>query len=428
MKEHTRAGSATPDFGLRQYEDPVNTAALFEDAVRLLQEHLWADHGAGAARYLTHSRAIPKTIALDFRVGYLPALGDSSPSVLTDAMRACGYRDDHLMAAGIAVRGDRGALVDKPRGGGYLALPLTDPDGSVIGIKYRAIPGEVSEDARRFDATSSALAGTMFGFDRLPDTADTVIAVEGELDQLSLAAAREADPSLPPAVAWHGKELSGDRLALLSGRARHVVLMLDADDGGFDGILRGGRKLARAGVTISVVRMPAGVDPNELLRAGDAAGLARAVHHLPRVSLFEEHARVFTRFGPREINIARTDPTFVASELRETADALACAALDPDEVERGAALVNLEAQHFATYVARSREARAGAAVSAVTDAVDAGAEVQPEEAHSAEAESVPELRDINADAPRVQDYDVAALLDDAVDVDDVVTTDAQVGE
>jgi DNA primase len=292
-----------------------------------------------------------------------------------------------MLSVGIAVRSyDRKGLCDKPRGGGYIALPLTDPSGQVIGIKYRAVTGEVSEDARRFDATSSALSGAMFGFDRLPLDAHTVIAVEGELDQLSLAAARECDPSLPPAVAWHGKELSGERLALLSSRAKHVVLMLDADEGGFDGILRGGRKLARAGVAISVVRMPADVDANELLRAGDAPGLARAVHNLPRVSLFEEHARVFTRFGPAHVNIACTDPYFVASELSETAEALACIELQADAVERGAKLVNLDPGFFAKYVASARERDLARAEATGT-------------------------------SPRVADYDVAQLLESVVDVE-----------
>ncbi|MGI8546537.1 MAG: toprim domain-containing protein [Gemmatimonadaceae bacterium] len=306
------------------------------------------------------------------------------------ALRERGHSDEMMLSTGIAVQyDDSGPLLDKPRGGGYLALPLSNPNGAIIGIKYRAVVGEVDDEARRFDATSSALSGAMFGFDRLPEQAETVIAVEGELDQLSLAAAREADPTLPPAVAWHGKELSGERLSLLSGRAKHVVLMLDSDDGGFDGILRGGRKLARAGVEISVVRMPAGVDPNELLRAGDASGLARAVHHLPRVSLFEEHARTLTRFGPREENIARTDPNFAASELRETAEALVYAGLEPEAVARGAHLVNLDHRHFAPYVAKARERQTVVQATAATMLTHA----------------------------RVSDYDVDELLSNAIEVE-----------
>ncbi len=379
---------------------PSPESRLLADAVRILQDHLWAPDGKVACHYLTHSRAIPESIARAYSVGYLPASSDEAGgSMLSDELRALGHSDDVMLSVGIAVRNyDRKGLCDKPRGGGYIALPLTDPSGQVIGIKYRAVTGEASEDARRFDATSSALSGAMFGFDRLPVDAHTVIAVEGEIDQLSLAAARECDPSLPPAVAWHGKELSGERLALLSSRAKHVVLMLDADEGGFDGILRGGRKLARAGVAISVVRMPADVDANELLRAGDAPGLARAVHNLPRVSLFEEHARVFTRFGPAHVNIASSDPYFVASELRDTAEALACIELEPDAVERGAKLVNLDPGLFAKYVAAARENELACA-----------AATNP--------------------SPRVADYDVTQLLESAVDVegedhDELVSNDA----
>ena len=350
-----RDGTELP-LGSRSVSDSVDDRSVLGDAVAYLQDQLWTTGGARAAHYLTHSRAIPRPIAVEYRIGYLPTSNDgSTSSVLTEALRAQGYPDTVLLRAGLAMHhGDRGAVVDKPRGGGYLALPLTDPSGVIIGIKFRAVPGEVAETTRRFDATSSALAGAMFGFDRLPPHPSTIIAVEGELDQLSLAAARAVDANLPPAVAWHGKELSGERLELLAGRTRHVVLMLDADDGGFDGILRGGRKLARAGVAVEVVRMPDGIDPNDLLCAGDAAGLARAVQQLPRVSLFEEHAHTFTRFGPRRVNIARTDPTFVAAELRETAEALACAALDSEAVARGAALVGLDPRHFAAHVTHIR--------------------------------------------------------------------------
>jgi len=282
------------------------------------QDSLWSpEDGQSAREYLCGTRAIAMEVARVSGVGFLPAGEGGEPLVV--ALRRAGFSDDEILAAPVTRAAERRRPVDYPAGGGFITFPIRDADGQVTGFKYRAVPGVARDDAPRYTGTSGDMLGAMFGWHLVSPTDERLLVIEGEIDQLSMETVRLSHPNLPRAVAWYGKELTDRRLHWFVARGvRHLTLALDADAGGWDGMLRSGRKLGRAGIAHEVLQLPAGLDPNAVLQAGGAAILAHLVKHGPRPTLLEAHAQVLSNSG-----VASVDPFFTARALRETATATA---------------------------------------------------------------------------------------------------------
>ena len=299
---------------------------ILERALAQCQAWLWRPvEGHLARHYLCETRAIDERVVHAAGLGYLPGRGPDGhprfPKHLTTALRESGASDADLTALGFSREmhsrkpGSTDAwLVDKPLGGGYVVLPIREADGAILALKFRKIPDLALEEAPRYDGTSGDMRHALFGWHDAGKT-DTVIAVEGELDQLSVATARMVDPAVPPAVALHGKELTPERLAALATRVHHLILALDADAGGRDGILAGRARYQAAGLRVTVLPLPPESDANDLLRALGPEGLAVLLHHAPRLSLTEWHALQLERQA-----IAEHDPVYAARALRVTAE------------------------------------------------------------------------------------------------------------
>jgi hypothetical protein len=260
------------------------------DADTRFRAAFWAaDAGAVARAYLNTTRAISLDVARSAGVGYF------APQTATKEM-----------------------LEWIPRGleqGGALVFPIRTADGEVVGFKFRAVPGVAAEQAPRYTGTTGEMHGAMFGWHQHVDSDERILAIEGEIDQLSLDTVRQQHPDLPLPLAWYGNTLTSKRLEWMQARGiQHVLLALDADAGGWKGVLRSGRLLGEAGIAHDVLRLPAGMDPNEVLTAGGSDILAHFIRQGPRRSLLEAHAEQLTMTG-----ISAVDPLYARRVLVETA-------------------------------------------------------------------------------------------------------------
>ncbi|MBW7933009.1 MAG: hypothetical protein H3C62_05215 [Gemmatimonadaceae bacterium] len=218
-------------------------SAIRQQVQALYSAWLWGDvPGAEEARrYLlgrhTGGRGIAREVALTSGIGYVPAApdGGGAAHALAPAMAQQGATERELREVSVvcAEAGTTGTQ-DFPPGGGYLVFPIRAITGDILGFKYRAVPGIARADGLRYTGTSGGMGGAMFGWERWTDADRRVIAVEGEIDQLSIETVRLKVPGLPRPLAWYGKELTDERLRFLDGRVAHVLLALDADGGGWD--------------------------------------------------------------------------------------------------------------------------------------------------------------------------------------------------
>ena len=96
--------------------------------------------------------------------------------------------------------------------------------------------------------------------------------VEGYTDVLALHQA-----GVEETVAVMGTAITGEQVATLSGMVEEVVLALDADSAGQEAMLRAQSVAAGRKMRLRVARMPAGVDPAEMVAEEGGAERFRAL-------------------------------------------------------------------------------------------------------------------------------------------------------
>jgi DNA primase len=257
--------------------------------------------GAKTREYLASRELSSETIAT-FQLGY--AL-DEWEALKSHCLER-GYTAEELLAAGLIVARDDGTPgYDRFRH--RLMIPIRDPKGRVIGFGARALSTDQvpkylnSPQTMLFDKSA-----TLYGLDlaRKPirDTSQVVI-VEGYMDviQAHQRGARNV-------VAQMGTALTEAQLKLITPLANRIVLALDADTAGNSATVRSlsvARQLLpkkhRATTTsrgieyeahieqeIYIAAMPAGQDPDDVLRAGLDVWQQFITEAVPALDFYEE--------------------------------------------------------------------------------------------------------------------------------------------
>jgi DNA primase len=222
--------------------------------------------GQKARQYLEERGQDLKTIQ-DFQLGYSPSGWDS----LYQHLKERGYGDGELLAAGLAVEGDRG-LRDLFHQ--RIMFPITDMRGRVVGFGGRSLPVEGQEEAQPkylntpqtpvFDKGS-----LLYALDKAREhirREGLAVIVEGYTD--AIAAHQHGFPNV---VASMGTALSERQVRLLKRFSRDVVLALDADTAGQEATLRAVEYQDILGRDIRVVILPESRDPDQVIRSDPEA-------------------------------------------------------------------------------------------------------------------------------------------------------------
>ncbi len=257
------AGAAAVDHGL---------LAANEAAARWFAGRLQSPAGAGAQEYL-HRRGLEAATITRFGLGYAP----TERTALRRALQAEGYAPEQLVAAGLLIQPDDGGEpFDRFRD--RVMFPIHDARGRIVGFGGRAL-GEAR--AKYLNTPETALfhkGELLYGLHLARAAAreqGTIVVAEGYMDVIALARAGFAN-----AVAPLGTAVSEAQLELLWRLADEPVVCLDADEAG----LRAGRRLIeralpllRPGKSLRFALMPAGADPDDVLRQWGREALARAL-------------------------------------------------------------------------------------------------------------------------------------------------------
>jgi DNA primase len=241
---------------------------------------LLGEQGVAAREYLK-GRGFGRDEADAFQLGFAPEAWDD----LSRALVADGVEPDDLIAIGVSLRNDRGGLRDRFRG--RVIFPIHDPGGDVIGFGGRVLPGidfGDFEPPKYLNSPETPLyrkSRVLYGVPQARAEIvgrDQVLICEGYTDVIALHQAGFAN-----AVATCGTAVGAEHLRALARYTRHVVLAFDADRAGVQAAERAWdavRELAGAGTTtldLSVLPLPAGRDPADLVRDVGADGLRAAV-------------------------------------------------------------------------------------------------------------------------------------------------------
>ena len=251
------------------YRANEQAAGLFATMLREGRE------ATDARAYVTERGMTPETLET-FGIGYAPGYADFL------LRRLSGARDlspEILLEAGVATRGDDGAVRDRFRG--RLTFPINDLQGRYIGFGARVLPSDAraGEQAKYLNTAETPIYRkheVLYNMHRARQEvarSGDVFVVEGYTDVIGLAQA-----GIPNVVATCGTALGEKHFELLSRFATRAVLSFDSDEAGARAAERAFAFLERFPVNAVVLIMPEGLDPADFVakHGADAVRTAAA--------------------------------------------------------------------------------------------------------------------------------------------------------
>lgn len=240
-----------------------------EEATRFFETQLAGPAGAAARGYL-EKRGISKATVERFRVGYAPAGWDAMQKHLA-SRQVPAELAERLGLVGSNERGRYDFFRDR------VMLPVLDRQKRPIGYSSRLLDPD-AKDRKYVNSPDSPLfhkKENLYGLHVAVDAirrSGTAILVEGNFDVLTLHEA-----GIEEAVAPMGTALTVDQIKLLARMAKRIVVVFDGDNAGTRAAEKAVPLAVDAGLFFAeadsdgrVAEMPAGVDPDEFVRAQGA--------------------------------------------------------------------------------------------------------------------------------------------------------------
>ncbi|HET8633249.1 MAG TPA: DNA primase [Gemmatimonadales bacterium] len=264
-----RVGITIPDRQRSEGPDPNEPLYTAVSAAQdwFTRQLLDGDAGAPARRYL-EGRGISAEAAGELGLGFSPR-----GQAFLDAMRTLGIEEPTLIAAGLAGKREDGTVSAKFWN--RVMFPIHDLRGRVV-----AFGGRIMGDGepKYLNSPESAIfhKGRMLYHLHAARHAirkeEMALVVEGYFDVLQLAL-----HGIENVVAPLGTALTPDQASLLRRFTQQVTLLYDSDAAGLRATFRAADELLRQSVRVRVATMPAGEDPDTMMRQGGAQAVNRVV-------------------------------------------------------------------------------------------------------------------------------------------------------
>ena len=234
---------------------------LLDLAAKFYQIHL--SRNTEALKYVREKRQFTKETILEWRLGYSP----NSGSALIDFLRSKGFKDDEMKLAGVSAQRYRG-VGDMFRG--RVMIPLCDQQGRVIGFTARLLADD--PNAPKYINTPQTplydKSRHVFGLHLAKESirkSKFVVVAEGNLDVITSHQA-----GVRQVVATAGTALTEQHLQALGRFTGDIRLSFDADKAGLNATERAIPIASKTKVSLSIITIPSGKDPDELIKQDPA--------------------------------------------------------------------------------------------------------------------------------------------------------------
>ena len=319
-----------------------------EAAIAWYREVLLQAPQAEKARTYLAERGLTAETLERFAIGYAPTSWDA----LTKRLIGRGFSEEELTASGLASSSNRGGVIDKFRG--RIIIPIRDASGRPVGLGGRIMPG--AEGPKYLNSPAGPLfdkSRTLYALDLAKAAIrreKLTVIVEGYTDVM---AAHQA--GFTNVVASLGTALTRGQIELATRYADGIALAYDVDLAGEAATQRGLLEELGPDQSVSkvrVVRIPAGKDPDELIRNDPNAWRKAVADAKPVIEYFMERTA------------AEVDLDSITGKRELTGQALALLKRVGDPVERSlylqrlARLVNVEERVLLEALAREPVRRA----------------------------------------------------------------------
>ncbi len=254
-------------------DDPAAKAArrsrgrmldLNREASAFFHEHLKTDPDCQHARDYLKSRGFGRDMAERWEIGWMP----ESPKVFLDWARERKYSGKELHAAGLAGLKDE----SRPSAGLYvrfrdrLMFSIRNEIGDVIAFSGRQLRHD-PRTGKYINSPETEIfikSNVLFALDKAKKAIlkeQTAIICEGQIDVI---ACHEA--GVENVVAPLGTACTAQHAKILKRYAKLIVVCYDGDSAGIKASERAFRELTPEGLSVKVVALPAGDDPDTFIK------------------------------------------------------------------------------------------------------------------------------------------------------------------
>lgn len=266
---------------------------VMEEAVKWFRLQLRTGAAAEARGYLA-KRGLSAEAQDRWEIGFAPDLRQG----LYQALRQKGVADDLIVGSGVCAKpDDGGAPYDRFRG--RIIFPIRDGRGRAISLGGRAM--DPNARAKYLNGPETELfdkGRNLFNHAPAREAAGKgmpLVVAEGYMDVIALAEA-----GFKAAVAPLGTAVTEDQLRLMWRISDEPIIALDGDTAGIRAALRVidlALPLLEAGKGLRFAVLPAGLDPDDLIKAKGASAMKAVLDEAqPMVRLLwqrETEGRVF---------------------------------------------------------------------------------------------------------------------------------------
>jgi len=258
-----RAGIAIPESGPH---DPQarsrreDLLAVYAGVAAWWQKLLHSDPAAQPARDYLKSREMDSALADEFGLGYAPEGWDTT----LNWARKAGHSDETLELARLVATSESGRRFDFFRG--RLMIPIHNEAGEVVAFSGRLLDPEAK--AQKYvnspETPIFSKSRILFGLHKTKRPiieAGSAILCEGQIDLM-----RCWQKGIRNVVAPQGTAFTDYQARALKRLAQEVVICFDADTAGQNAAQRAIDVLLKEDVQVRIARIPAGEDPDSLLR------------------------------------------------------------------------------------------------------------------------------------------------------------------
>lgn len=248
----------------RQQETRRVLLQLHAEAAEWFHENLVKKEAGEPARKYLKGRGIDKRIAKEWQIGFAPESWDAFLDWALDR----GYQQRLLLESGLIARREESGGDNRgyDRFRNRIMFPIHNDVGEVVAFSGRILDKN-AETAKYVNSPETPLfrkGRVLFGLHKTKRgliEADCAIVCEGQLDLITLFEA-----GITNVVAPQGTAFTEQQARILKRFVSEVVLCFDADAAGQKAAERSLDALLQNNLVVRVAEMPAGEDPDSLIR------------------------------------------------------------------------------------------------------------------------------------------------------------------
>jgi len=264
------------DVLLASQQERKRILAAVECAADFFYRRLHMSQDGRIAREYIVRRGLPEEVVESQKLGYAPAGGDR----LLDHLKKSGIESALALKAGLVSQSssDSSKFFDRFRN--RLIFPIRDERREIVAFGGRILSQDETNEPKYLNSPETPLfhKGRMLyqyaEARRACSKVRQVVLVEGYMDLLAFYA-----QGFHRVVATLGTALTNQQVRLLCKMCDEVVLAYDGDDAGEKAMLRALPLFLSDELSVSCIRFPDGLDPDDFLKKFGLVELERLIEH-----------------------------------------------------------------------------------------------------------------------------------------------------